>query len=87
MNKFKKLVEAKAGKYDSILGNTMSTIAGDLGQAMAEMGDNLTSDSLADGALDYVSIHGGDEALAKEFNTLSYKEQLKIAKKVAKYYI
>ena len=64
-----------------MLGNTMSVIASDLQQATVDMGGKFDA-----GALDYYDMHG-DFAAAEKFADLPYKEQLKIAKRVAKYYI
>jgi len=73
-------------KYQSLLSNTIQTIAYDMEEVAVINGENLTIEMLADASLDYVSIHGGDEELATEFSNLPYEEQIKIAKSVTELY-
>lgn len=74
-------------KYESILGNTMVTIASDLEQACNECGESLTAAGLAESAIEMVFMYGNDDALVTEFSDLPYEEQSKIAITVANYYI
>jgi hypothetical protein len=74
-------------KFDTILGNTMSTISSDLASACAECDEELTEEGLAESAIDMLYMYGGDQVLIKEFGELKFNEQIKIAQKVATYYI